>query len=169
MSFYTNTNISIVPPQANAYGDWDEMDSTEEERNKNTARRLLLEQSLFNEEWPIWMSPNNFQKVVIYWVEYIVEMGDWTARDIELTPEWIIHSSPVIIDPGRDRYHAINYNRLNVYMALTKKYHLNITRHQLDNIPIRISEVFLYIMEYMNFYGRVLAAMWDILNVAELN
>jgi len=177
MSSSTITNMSAVPPQVHVYGDWDEMDSGEaerdatfqEERSKRTATHLRLERALFNEVWPIWMSPKNFQKVATYCVEYIVEMGDWTTRDIELTPEWIIRTSPVIIDPGNERCHAIHYNRLNVYMSLAKKYHLNITRRQLDSIPIRISEVFLYMMEDMNFYGRLLSVMWDLIRVPITN
>lgn len=176
MSSSTTTNTSIVSPW-NVYGDWDEMDSVEAEhdatfqveRNKRTTARLRLERALFNEVWSVWMSPKNFQKVATYCIEYIVEMGNWTTRDIELTPEWIIHTSPVIIDPGNEHCHAVHYNRLNVYMSLAKKYHLNITRRQLDSIPIRISEVFLYIMEDMNFYGRLLNVMWDLIRVPITN
>ena len=119
------------------------------------SQRKKLKNAIYKVVWPTWMSYRDFQKTTLYCFKYI-PLEAWTS-DCPPEPRWLEDiDTDEIGEINRDRdWIEFNNYRLNKYLSYINKYYLNITQRQLDNIPIRIAEIFLFARNNVRFYNKM--------------
>jgi len=121
----------------------------------------IRKNAIYRVSWPTWMSISDFHKVSLYCFKYIPK-DRWTIY-CPPEPQWLTQrkSNEFYQIIREDDWVEFNSYRLNKYLSYINKYYLTITQRQLDNIPIRIAEIFLFTRDDVRFYNKMSKFMYE--------
>ena len=124
----------------------------EQKKNKKTNKTLA---NIETELWYNWMSVEDFKLCVLYVDEMVGRTQITDDDNMDDCPKWLIrlYTQKKYIPPELSINHSKFYiSRLKTYIDSIDIYRLTITKKELENIPIRIAQLFTCVMKDFYFY-----------------
>ena len=135
----------------------DIVESQEQEQtaNKKTKKTNKTRANIETEIWYHWMSVEDFKSCVLYVDEMVGRTQLIDDDNMDDCPKWLIrlYTQKKYIPPELSINHSKFYiSRLKTYIDSIDIYRLTITKKELENIPIRIAQLFTCVMKDFYFY-----------------